>query len=63
MRDIIIEIVRHFPAMLAAFGAIMRWGEDDDERLATLESTVNDLREKLREISAHIEAKKHERLS
>ena len=61
MRDIIIEIVRNFPAMLAAFDAIVRFGNDDDERLAALESTVEDLRHKLREISAHIEAKKMEK--
>jgi len=63
MRDIILEIVRTFPAMLAAFGAIVKFGADDDERLDALENTVNQLRTQLREIAAHIEAKKQEKVS
>lgn len=63
MKEIIIQIVQSLPATLAAFGAIVRWGDDDEERLATLENVVADLREKMENIHGLIEAKKHERHS
>lgn len=61
MRDVIIEIVRNMPAMLAAFQAIVRFGDDDDERLNNLESIVADLKAKLDEVHALIEHKKQEK--
>jgi len=61
MRDIIIEIVKTIPAALAAFGAIVRFGADDDARLDALEKHVEELRDMLREVSVHIQAKKLER--
>lgn len=61
MRDIIIAIVQNIPAMLAAFGAIVRYGDDDEERLARLEAVVEELRTNLRMIAAEIEAKKLEK--
>lgn len=61
MREILIEIVKNLPAMLSAFGAIVRWGDDDDERLTALERVVADLHTKTADLQMLIEAKKHER--
>lgn len=61
MRDVLIAIVQNLPATLAAFGAIVRFGDDDDERLEKLEKVVIELDERLRVIRDEIEAKKLER--
>lgn len=63
MKEIIIQIVQSLPATLAAFGAIVRWGDDDEERLEALEKVVADLGQKMQDIHGLIEAKKHERHS
>lgn len=61
MRDLLIAIVQNLPATLAAFGAIVRFGDDDEERLDKLEVVVSDLTAKLDAIRSEIEAKKLER--
>jgi len=63
LRDVLIAIVQNFPAMLAAFGQIVRFGDDDDERLTALETVVSDLRYKLDQVQSMIEHKKTERTS
>lgn len=61
MREIIIELVRTIPALLPAFAAIVRFGDDDDERLSKLESVVNDMQSRLGELQLLIDQKKHEK--
>lgn len=61
MHDLLVSIVQNLPAILSAFGQIVRYGEDDAERLAALETQVADLLAKLTEIMKLIETSKIER--
>jgi len=54
MRDVLIAIVQTIPTALSAFAAIVRWGEDDEERMAKLEETVGGLQSQLTEVQALI---------
>lgn len=61
MRDVIIELVKNIPALLSAFAAVVRLGEDDDRRLEQLETVVADLQAKLSFIHDEIAKRKIER--
>lgn len=61
MKEVIISIVQNFPAMLAAFGAIVQYGDDDADRLANLEKVVFELQTRLNSIQLALDVKKKER--
>jgi hypothetical protein len=59
MRDVLIAIVQTIPTALSAFAAIVRWGEDDEERMAKLEETVGGLQSQLQQVMDLIQEARH----